>query len=63
MDDLWMKLAAAAALIMMLVFIYPTAKHWLQNGPKAQKGDWGGALLPLAAVVAFVILLIALVKH
>ena len=45
----------------MVFFLYPTAKHWMQNGPKAEQGDWGAAILPLALVVGFVILLIMLV--
>ncbi len=60
--DLWMKIAWAAMLIMLLVYIYPSAKHWLQNGPKAEKGDWSSALLPLALVVGFVVLLIMAVR-
>jgi hypothetical protein len=47
---------------MMLVFLYPRAKHWLEHGPKAQEGDWRGALLPLALVVGFVILLVMAVR-
>lgn len=61
MNNIWIQLAAAATVVMMLFFLYPTAKHWMKNGPKAQKGDWWSVILPLAAVVAFVILLISLV--
>jgi archaellum biogenesis protein FlaJ (TadC family) len=60
--ELWMKIAWAAMLIMLLVYLYPAAKHWLTNGPKPQKGDWSSALLPLALVVGFVILLIMAVR-
>ena len=62
MNNIWIQLAAAATIIMMLVFLYPTAKHWAKHGPKAQKGDWQAVILPLLAVVAFVILLIAMVR-
>lgn len=58
----WMKILAAIAGIMMLVFLWPAYKHWNQHGPKAQKGDWNSALLALAGVVAFVGLLILLVR-
>ena len=60
--DLFMKIAWAAMLIMLLVFLYPRAKNWLEHGPKAQKGDWQSVLLPLALVVGFVILLVMAVR-
>jgi hypothetical protein len=56
--DLWMKIAWAAALIMMLVLLFPRAKEWMEQGPKAQSGDWQAAILPLALVMGFVILLL-----
>jgi peptidoglycan/LPS O-acetylase OafA/YrhL len=56
--DLWMKIAWAAMLGMMLFFLYPRAREWLEKGPKAQSGDWQAALLPLVLVVGFVALLV-----
>ena len=54
---------AGAALFCFLIFrMYPTAKHWMENGPKAEQGDWQAAIIPLAAVVGFVILLIMMVR-
>lgn len=61
MDNIWIQIALAVTMGMMLVFLYPKAKHWMQNGPKAQEGDWMSAVLPLLAVVGFVLLLIMLV--
>ena len=60
--ELWMKVVSAAMLVMMLVYLYPSAKHWFKHGPKAKKGDWSSALLPLALVVGFVVLLIMAVR-
>lgn len=57
----WMKIFAAILIVGWIVFMWPRAKHWLQNSPKAQKGDWSAALLPIGFVVLFVILLIAMV--
>ncbi|VAX10635.1 hypothetical protein MNBD_GAMMA26-2382 [hydrothermal vent metagenome] len=57
-----MKIIAAGVMGMMVFFLYPKAKHWAENSPKAEKGDWNAALLPLAAVVAFVMLLIMMVR-
>jgi len=60
--DMWMKIIWAAALIMLIIYLYPRAKAWLENGPKAQKGDWQAVMLPLGLVVLFVILLVAMVR-
>ncbi len=60
--ELFLKIAAAALLLLMLFYLWPAFKRWQEHGPKAQKGDWQAALLPLGAVVLFVILLIAAVR-
>ncbi len=62
MDSIWLKLAVAVVLAAMLFQLYPAAKHWAKNGPKAQQGDWGKVLFPLALVIGFVVLLIMLVR-
>jgi len=61
--NIWLQIGSAVTVVLMLVFLYPTAKHWLQNGPKAKSGDWQAALVPLLFVVGFVVLLIMLVKN
>jgi uncharacterized membrane protein YphA (DoxX/SURF4 family) len=60
--ELALKIAAAAVLILMLFYLWPAYKHWQENGPKAEKGDWQAAILPLGAVVALVVLLILAVR-
>ncbi len=62
MDFDWMKIAQAAMLIMFIVVLYPAFKWWTKHGPKAQKGDWNAALLPLVGVVLFILLLISMVR-
>jgi hypothetical protein len=57
----WLKIFSAILIVGWIIFIWPRAKYWLKNSPKAQKGDWQAAILPLAAVVGFVVLLIMLV--
>ncbi len=57
----WVKILSAVLIIGWIIFMWPRAKHWLQNSPKAQAGDWQAALLPIGAVVLFVIVLIMLV--
>ncbi len=60
--NIWLQIASAAFVGLLLFFLYPAAKHWMQNGPKAKKGDWQAAAIPLLLVVGFVILLIAMVR-
>ncbi len=60
--NIWLQIGSAVVVILMLVFLYPAAKHWLQNGPKAEQGDWQAAAIPLLLVVGFVILLIMMVR-
>lgn len=57
----WMAIGSAALLIGMLVFLFPRMKHAVANSPKGTMNDWMGYLIPLAAVIGFVILLINVV--
>jgi hypothetical protein len=54
----WTQLLYALPLIIMLFILWPRAKHMIANSPKGTASEWRSALLPLAAVVGFVILLI-----
>jgi hypothetical protein len=60
--DIWMKILMAAALVMLLVVLWPAYKHWSEHGPKAGAGDWRAAIIPLLAVIGFVILLVLMVR-
>jgi hypothetical protein len=60
--ELFLKLAAAAVMIMLLFYLWPAFKAWQENGPKAQKGDWQAVVLPLAAVVGLVVILVMMVR-
>jgi len=60
--DTWMKVGSAAILAFMLWRLWPVANHWMKNGPKGDKNDWQTAIIALAAVVGFVILLIMMVR-
>ncbi len=59
--DTWMKVIYAVLLGMMVIFLWPRAKHMIQNSPKATGSDWKSVLIPLLGVVLFVMLLISLV--
>jgi hypothetical protein len=60
--ELWMKIAWAVVLGILVIRLWPMAKQWLEHGPKGSSEDWRGILLPLAAVVGFVLLLIWMVR-
>ena len=56
-----MNIVSALLLVAMLVLLAPRGKQMLQESRPAEPGDWRAFLLPLAAVVAFVMLLMKLV--
>jgi len=58
----WMQILGVVAGIMMLFVLWPAYKHWSQNSPKAEKGDWAAVALPIGGVVLLVLLLILSVR-
>lgn len=61
MDGDWTKILSAILIIGWIIFLWPRAKHWMNNSPKAEAGDWQAVLLPLLLVAGFVLLLIMMV--
>ncbi|MDH5614225.1 MAG: hypothetical protein OEY35_04245 [Gammaproteobacteria bacterium] len=59
--EMWMKIGYALLLGMMIMFIFPRAKQMLKESPKVSGNEWMGVLIPIIAVVLFVMLLIKLV--
>ena len=57
----WLKIASVALLVAMFFVILPSAKRMVKESPKGTSSDWMGFVVPMAAVVLFIILLIALV--
>jgi len=57
----WMKIGSALLILAMIIFLFPRAKQMLKESPEAKPGDWHGAILPILAVVGFVLLLIVMV--
>lgn len=60
--DMWMKIGSAMLLGMMLIMIWPNARRMLKESPKGTAGEWKGALIPLALVALFIVLLIMAVR-
>jgi len=59
---MWSKILVAVFLLIMIVRLWPVANHMLKHGPKGSGEDWRAAILPIAAVVGFVIFLILSVR-
>jgi hypothetical protein len=57
----WMQIVAALALIMFIIFLFPRARYMLENSPKGSSSDWMSFLIPVIAIILFVMLLIQLV--
>jgi hypothetical protein len=57
----WLKIASAVFLVAMFFMILPSAKRMVKESPKGSASDWMGFVVPMAVVVLFIILLIALV--
>lgn len=58
----WVTIGSAALMIGMLVFIYPRMRQAMKESPKGSTEDWKGFIVPLAAVIGFVIFLIMMVR-
>lgn len=56
--ELWIKIATALLIGLMIVLLLPVAKRMYQQSPEARPGDWQAVIIPIALVVLFVILLV-----
>lgn len=59
-DSIWMKLLYALPLVLIAIFMFPRARHMIQNSPKAQNGDWKAVAIPLVMVILVIVLLVKL---
>jgi steroid 5-alpha reductase family enzyme len=57
----WFKISAAILLVAMFFMILPTAKRMVKESPKGSSSDWMGFIIPIVAIVLFIVLLISLV--
>ncbi len=57
----WVQIISALALVMFIVILLPAALQRMRGSPKGTSSDWMGFIVPMLAVVLFVILLIGLV--
>lgn len=57
---MWEQVLLGIAAFAILFFFWPGAKKALEQSQQAENPDWKGALIPIGAVILFVIVLIAL---
>ena len=57
----WIKIGSALFLLAMIIFLFPRAKHAIENSPKGSMKDWMGYIVPMAAIALFILVLITLV--
>ena len=57
----WVKIGSALFMLAMVIYLFPRAKQTIENSPKGSMQDWMGYILPMLAVVLFIVLLISLV--
>jgi len=62
MDSMWMKVIWAVILLFFIVRMIPTAKDWLENGPRGSSKEWITTAALLGGVALFVFFLISLVR-
>ena len=59
---LTLVIGSAVLLIAMIVFIFPRMRQAVKHSPKGNLQDWMGYIIPLIAVIGFIILLIMMVQ-
>jgi len=58
----WEQVTLVIVMVAFLFFFWPGAKKEMENSQQVENPDWKGALIPIGAVILFVIVLIALVS-
>jgi len=58
----WQLLLLGVALVLILLWMGPGIKAALRNPNKGSAEDWKGLLLPIGAVIVFVVLLVLLAR-
>jgi hypothetical protein len=56
------QIVSALILVAFIAYMWPNANRMLKESPKAESGDWHSVILPLVAVVGFVMFLIMVVR-
>lgn len=57
----WMEIVSVIFLVAMAAMIFPGARRAVKEAPKGSMKDWMGYIVPMAAVILFIMLLISMV--
>ena len=57
----WVKIGSALLMLAMIIWLFPRAKDAVKNSPKGSSQDWLAFMIPIGAVVLFIIVLISLI--
>ena len=57
----WMTIGSVVLIAGMMVFIFPRMRHAVKTAPKGSMDDWMSFIIPMIAIVGFIILLINMV--
>ncbi len=58
----WTKWVTAGLILMMIILIFPRAKHMMKNSPKGSSQDWMGFAFVVGMVTLFIVFLIMIVR-
>lgn len=59
---IWEQVLLGIGAVIILLLFWPGAKAALERSRQAENPDWKGALVPIGAVILFVILLIMMAR-
>ena len=57
----WIQIGSALFLVAMIAFIFPRMRQAVKHAPKGTSQDWMSFIIPLVAVIGFIILLVQMV--
>ena len=57
----WMKIGMALLFGVFIIMMLPRVKQALQDSPEGSSSDWLSALIPIALVGGFIVLLVMMV--
>ena len=58
----WQQILWIVFGVVLIIFMWPHARAELERSRQAEKTDWAGALVPVALVVLFIVVLVMLLR-
>ena len=59
---MWEQIILGMGAVLLLFLFWPGARAAMERSRQAENPDWKGALIPIGAVVVFIILLIVIAR-